>query len=481
MIYRESHLQAIRFCSLVPMRAVPARVIVLIGMDEGAFPRIVADFSLDLMRKNPDADYCPTIGEYDRYLFLEALLSARDYFILSYQESASTNNPSILVSELIDYLDQSYRSSHLSFSEMGILKHPFSPFDRRYFEPESPFKSYSRAHFKGAKACESGEIVAIKPFITEWKQNEKNQANAAVVSLDLKQLTACARHPIKNYLNQALGIYLDRDRGRQLKDEEDFILTSLDHHLLLKEALKAPVDKVVKKAEKEGKLPHGLFKQVARDKIVQGVEQAKANLKKMGLDPDQLFTVTFSAHCEKPSQTKTGDWVFPAVVVPYRDAQIKLVGKIPHVSAKGIVHIGDHDFDTAIKVFPSYLMLRSLNCDFKQLFMTEESYPKDLSHLHQEHLNIFVDYYFKSLKSVSPLMPSWVESIVKGDASSLGKKLKKALDDPFATYQDEYLKWAIGEELDPEGIIKNWKGMADQVYGKLYRGWFRTEAGTMGT
>ncbi len=42
--YRESHLQAVRFCSMLPMRAVPAQIVALLGMNEGAYPREICHF-----------------------------------------------------------------------------------------------------------------------------------------------------------------------------------------------------------------------------------------------------------------------------------------------------------------------------------------------------------------------------------------------------------------------------------------------------
>src|SRR5690606_21951044 len=75
--YRESHLNAIRFCSLLPMRALPAKVIVLLGLQEGAFPRREKVVNLDMLYGNSLADYCPSQIDFDRYLFLEALVSAR--------------------------------------------------------------------------------------------------------------------------------------------------------------------------------------------------------------------------------------------------------------------------------------------------------------------------------------------------------------------------------------------------------------------
>ena len=49
MTYREDHLQTVRFCSLMPLRSIPAKVIALLGMQEGAFPRSDHHSSLNFM------------------------------------------------------------------------------------------------------------------------------------------------------------------------------------------------------------------------------------------------------------------------------------------------------------------------------------------------------------------------------------------------------------------------------------------------
>ena len=67
----------ITVCSLVPMRAIPFKVVALLGMNDGEFPRVRAPLGFDLMANTAARPGDRSRQEDDRYLFLEALLSAR--------------------------------------------------------------------------------------------------------------------------------------------------------------------------------------------------------------------------------------------------------------------------------------------------------------------------------------------------------------------------------------------------------------------
>jgi exodeoxyribonuclease V gamma subunit len=68
---------AVTFATLMPMRAIPFRHVCLLGLNDGDYPRTRVPMDFDLMGR----DYRPgdrSRREDDRYLFLEALLSARE-------------------------------------------------------------------------------------------------------------------------------------------------------------------------------------------------------------------------------------------------------------------------------------------------------------------------------------------------------------------------------------------------------------------
>ena len=97
----------VTFCALKPMRSIPARVVCLIGMDDAAFPRRTGAPAFDLMARDSQCgDRSPR--DDDRFSFLEAIISARGHFYVSYLGRSIIDNakmpPSVVVSELLDYI-----------------------------------------------------------------------------------------------------------------------------------------------------------------------------------------------------------------------------------------------------------------------------------------------------------------------------------------------------------------------------------------
>ena len=71
------------FCAMLPMRSIPFRALCLIGMNGDAYPRQSRPHGFDLMAKRPQPGDRSARND-DRYLFLEAILSARERLYLSY-------------------------------------------------------------------------------------------------------------------------------------------------------------------------------------------------------------------------------------------------------------------------------------------------------------------------------------------------------------------------------------------------------------
>lgn len=101
----------VTFCTMMPMRAVPFRVVCLLGMDHSAFPRRHSTLGFDLMANDRQRGDRSRRAD-DRYLFLETLLSARDCLYISYVGRSIRDNsaipPSVLVSELLECVEQGF-------------------------------------------------------------------------------------------------------------------------------------------------------------------------------------------------------------------------------------------------------------------------------------------------------------------------------------------------------------------------------------
>jgi len=104
----------VTFCAMLPMRSIPFKVICLVGMDNESYPREANSPEFDLIAKNPRLGDRSRRND-DRYLFLESLLSAREKFYISYTGQSIRDNsaipPSVLVTELLDYIEHGFEIS----------------------------------------------------------------------------------------------------------------------------------------------------------------------------------------------------------------------------------------------------------------------------------------------------------------------------------------------------------------------------------
>ncbi|MDA0346513.1 MAG: exodeoxyribonuclease V subunit gamma [Verrucomicrobia bacterium] len=153
----------ITFCSLKPMRNIPAQFIGLIGMNESAFPRrdIRSEFT-----QFPDGKRTGdrSIREDDRYLFLESILGARRHLYISYtgieSQTLKVQPSSIVVEELLDTLDDYYQFPNETSARSTLLIHePLQGFSPYYFDKDQPI-SFSNENLKAARSLieSSGNI-----------------------------------------------------------------------------------------------------------------------------------------------------------------------------------------------------------------------------------------------------------------------------------------------------------------------------------
>ena len=142
-------------CGLVPMRSVPHRVICLVGMDDGAFPRIGRSDGDDVLALDP------LIGERDlrsedRQLLLDAIMAATDHLVITYTGADERTNapqpPCVPLGDLLDTLDAMAGGTA---RDHVCVNHPLQPFDARNFTPaalgtDGPF-SHDRSALAAAR------------------------------------------------------------------------------------------------------------------------------------------------------------------------------------------------------------------------------------------------------------------------------------------------------------------------------------------
>jgi exodeoxyribonuclease V gamma subunit len=199
----------ITFCAMLPMRSIPFKVLGLVGMNSDAYPRESHAPGFDLISKQPRPGDRSRRND-DRYLFLESILSARETLYISYVGRSIQDNsvipPSVLVSELKDYIDQGFQGSHDGISDRLVTVHGLQAFSPRYFRGKEGLFSYSEEHCAAARNL-AGERTPPVPFISTGLSTPEMRFR----SLDLSDLCSFYSNPSRFLLQKRLGVHLEEE------------------------------------------------------------------------------------------------------------------------------------------------------------------------------------------------------------------------------------------------------------------------------
>lgn len=200
---------SVNFATLMPMRAIPFKRVCLLGMNDSDYPRSSQKADFDLMAQH----YRPgdrSRREDDRYLFLEAMLSARQQLYISWVGMSAQDNsilpPSVLVGQLQDHLDAVWGKE---CSAKRTFSHRLQPFAADYFNAADPaYYSY---------ASEWLAIYANKTITAEQLKAVNHPAHLAPVKLapfiaeaafSLADLAILLREPAQLLARRRLGVFL---------------------------------------------------------------------------------------------------------------------------------------------------------------------------------------------------------------------------------------------------------------------------------
>ena len=204
---------ALTVATMVPMRSVPHRVVCLLGLDDGVFPRSLTLDGDDVLARDPFTGERDGRSE-DRQLLLDAILAAREKLVITYSgASAHTGEPrppSVPLGELLDALD---RMTDASTQHPVHHSHRLQPFAESEFDGFS----FDTAARRGAEALR--QQVPPTPFLS-------TPLPPVEPDLTLVELVAFFRNPARALLNR-LEVSTPRD-GEQVKDAMPIDLDGLE-------------------------------------------------------------------------------------------------------------------------------------------------------------------------------------------------------------------------------------------------------------
>ncbi|MGQ4005329.1 exodeoxyribonuclease V subunit gamma [Francisellaceae bacterium CB300] len=241
----------VTFCSMTPMRNVPFKVVAMLGLNNGKFPRQESAISFDLMARLGRNKGDRVQRDDDRYLFLESILSAREYLYLSFVgRSVKTNTEqesSLVLKELESYLQQNY-----GWTKDDIKEYSLHAFSEKCYSDN--YRSYDERWLK---------LITSHPREFCTGELTANAEPKLASELSVQELVRIFENPLKTYAKATLELNLE-DYSYELEDSEPFDIAGLEKHQLKSDLLKSITDdddvSTTKQLRKlSGKLPESML------------------------------------------------------------------------------------------------------------------------------------------------------------------------------------------------------------------------------
>jgi exodeoxyribonuclease V gamma subunit len=230
---------AINFATLMPMRAIPFKRICLLGMNDGDFPRQQPTNEFDLMsQRGLYRSGDRSRGDDDRYLFLEAILSARQSLYISWVGSSIRDNsprpPSVLVGQLRDYVSNRWAtasgsdgaSESAAWLTQLTTPHPLQPFSRDYFRGDPRLFTFSD-QWRDVHRGSPPDAQTSRSAMVAWQATEP---------LGLADLSDFLRSPVDAFFHRVLQVRFGSTESSEV-DREPFAVAGLERWSVTSEIL----------------------------------------------------------------------------------------------------------------------------------------------------------------------------------------------------------------------------------------------------
>lgn len=416
----------INFCTLMPMRSIPFQVVCLLGMNDGVYPRTQHPIGFDLMAKFPAKRGDRSRRLDDRYLFLEALLSARQQLYISYIGASERDNseriPSMLVSELIEYCQLCYRSEKTATStgssndilQQLFKQQPLQPFDPNLYLQKNKIQQSN---------------TAITSYDPQWcpPTNKRQDTDNAFITkdtqidnqvekdeLDISALIRFYRNPAQYFFNRSLNLDLNLNIV-ETENDEPFALNALERYLLqdklIQRAIKVGTESIdegfINQLKATGDLPVAPF-----DELLIGQYQK---------DITPLVSRCLFIRGDSTPTSLNLDLQLNGVAQNF-----KLTGRIDDVSAKGLINVrpGKAHGRDLIRLHIRHLAMNASG-------LNKHSFLLDISHYHvltpiepeqaKLELTNLINHYYQGLKQPLCFIPKTSFAYVTEDGDHFEK------------------------------------------------------------
>jgi exodeoxyribonuclease V gamma subunit len=442
------------FCGMRPLRSLPFRVICLLGMNDGAFPRRENRIEFDRMTRSwRPGD--PTPGDQDRYLMLETLLCTRQALYISYTGRSLKDNsecqPSVLLRELLDFVDSLYgQDADHSFSNSLTTQHPMQAFAANNYYPHA--SSYDNYWCQIANRIRQADQSTHKQT---WSQRPLAGVALDERGIQIDDLRLFLVDPIKFFFNRRLKLWLETQAGDE--DEEPFSLDALD-----KWSIKQRIagdwllgqDTRPELLLAEGRLPHGHAAFASFEDILADMEAL--------LDSLQVYRGVPSS--SYPVNCQIGD-------------DCALSGQVSHYyPGKGLMHFNSSSLKGRhlLALWIDHLALCACGLyqdqDSSRLITRDGSLQFDRldSQTAIEQLRIYASFYYQGLAYPLPVFPlasyAWARTDDSHKARKNAARAWRGNDYHKGDRDNAYVKLATRGSMEEPFTSPDFEACADRLY-----------------
>ncbi len=443
----------ITFCALVPMRSVPFKVVALLGMNDGEYPRQDKAYSFDDVANNPRKGDRSRRNE-DRYLFLESILAAREKLIISFIGQSVKDNkplpPSVLVSELLDEMDI-YTATK---TKNWVCEHPLQAFSPRYFDGSDDRLFSYQARYT---ALDKNKNPPSKHFINTRLAPLADEKKR----IHLDALIRFYQSPARAFLKQQFSIN-NVEKNHALPIREPFALESFKDRDIREEVFDAlsgdmaseeELSKSLKTVRARGLLPYGDIGDKLFDKEVRTMETFIKQLPQVDSCDNQTF------------ELKLGDG-------------FTLYGELKNLSQTGrmIQQVGSAFAGDYIRVWFNHLVLNTKaytgELSHTSFYSPELSFKLFPIETAKDDLAQLVSYYWQGMQF--PLhfyaKPAFKQYQSKHEDAGL-KEAIKAWNNNFmgANEKDKFENWLLYRGSDESELFDDeYQEITHLIFGQLF-------------
>ena len=213
----------VSFGRMVPMRLIPFRVLCVLGMNDGEFPRRDAYASLNridaglsgVQRRIGDR----SLREDDRYLFLQLLAAAGEVFYVSYQgadpRDGSAREPSPVLADLLQTAAAYHAGDPRAVQQALTVRHALQPFSPQAFAAADDPRIFSyQAQWHAPDAAN-----ARRQQLPAWVKTPLDADTGAIAAaLPASELCDALGEPPKWFLRQRMQVRLP-GAGQRMQTE----------------------------------------------------------------------------------------------------------------------------------------------------------------------------------------------------------------------------------------------------------------------